>query len=322
MIADSNGIIYCLCKDYVFPLKMTSNLVKGFFLINGLAVAFGGVLVNFFENYLPTSVSKIFRYGKFCSNVKNKFLEKLEVPKRWFKHFYTFAGPFSTAALVLVYYRYYQSDKLPDIVVKILKFLMGQPTLSLIPAENTIFALILLTIHCWKRYYETHYISVFSNAYMNFTFYIIGLFHYLGTIVSIVGESYDITKDTKVDVNWTRLSLTEYTCATVLLISTYMQYRTNIILANLRKDKKGIVVTTNYKMPEGELFNLISGPLQLTEIIIYICLSIILRKAYTFHYVSFWVIMNQVECAYLSHQWSVKTFKNYTNRKIILPFIF
>jgi 3-oxo-5-alpha-steroid 4-dehydrogenase 3 len=91
------------------------------------------------------------------------------------------------------------------------------------------------------------------------------------------------------------LNFIEYMCAVILLISTYMQYRTNIILANLRKDRKGVVVSTNYKIPQGELFNWISGPLQLTEIIIYTCLSIILRNASTFHFVTFWVIMNQVE---------------------------
>jgi 3-oxo-5-alpha-steroid 4-dehydrogenase 3 len=54
--------------------------------------------------------------------------------------------------------------------------------------------MVLLTIHCWKRYYETHYINVYSNVYMNFSLYLIGLLHYLGTVVSIIGESYDVTE--------------------------------------------------------------------------------------------------------------------------------
>ena len=52
--------------------------------------------------------------------------------------------------------------------------------------------MIVFTIHCWKRYYETHYISVFSDVYMNFAIYLIGLFHYYGSIIAIVGESQNI----------------------------------------------------------------------------------------------------------------------------------
>ncbi|KAG5344243.1 PORED reductase, partial [Acromyrmex heyeri] len=51
-------------------------------------------------------------------------------------------------------------------------------------------------------------------------------------------------------------------------------------------------------------------------------LSVILWQASTFHYVTFWVISNQVASAYLSHQWYHKTFTNYPKeRKIIIPYI-
>lgn len=60
----------------------------------------------------------------------------------------------------------------------------------LVPAENVFLALIIFTIHCWKRYYESHYISVYSNVHMSFSVYLIGIFHYFGTIISIVSEAY------------------------------------------------------------------------------------------------------------------------------------
>lgn len=74
-----------------------------------------------------------------------------------------------------------------------------------------------------------------------------------------------------------------------------MQYRSNVILANLRKDKKGNVVTKKYKVPNGELFNFVTAPLQLTEIILYLCLNCILKSASTFYFVTAWVILNQVK---------------------------
>lgn len=155
---------------------------------------------------------------------------------------------------------------------------------------------------------------------------------------------------TDINLDWSRLSMLDCTCTFIFLASTYLQYRSNIILSNLRKDKKGVVVTKKYKIPHGELFDYVSAPLQLTEIIMYLCLSVILRSASTFHFVTLWVVVNQVsdifciqilfikyftkltivcafllqmECAYLSHEWSLRTFENYPkSRKIIIPYVF
>lgn len=55
-------------------------------------------------------------------------------------------------------------------------------------------AITIFTIHCWKRFYESHFISVYSDQYMNFSVYLLGLFHYFGTTVSIMGESRDFLK--------------------------------------------------------------------------------------------------------------------------------
>lgn len=59
----------------------------------------------------------------------------------------------------------------------------------LVPAENVILAIIILNIHCWKRAYETFYVSVFSDQKMNLSSYFIGFIHYAGVFLSIIGES-------------------------------------------------------------------------------------------------------------------------------------
>lgn len=68
----------------------------------------------------------------------------------------------------------------------------------------------------------------------------------------------------------------------------------NFILAGLRKNEHGDVVTKEYKIPVDELFNYITCPLQLMEILIYLMLSAILWQASTFHCNTFFVLMNQV----------------------------
>lgn len=73
-----------------------------------------------------------------------------------------------------------------------------------------------------------------------------------------------------------------------------MQLESNFILARLRKNQYGDVVTKEHKIPIGGLFNYISNPLQLTEILMYLMLSGILWQASTFHYVTLFVIINQV----------------------------
>ncbi|XP_014216816.1 polyprenol reductase [Copidosoma floridanum] len=299
------------------------NLVKLSFLFNALSVGFVGMLINLFESYIPAFVSKIFRHGKFSADVKDAFLDMCEVPKRWMQHFYILAAPLSTFSLSLLIYRYFLGNKLPKLFNDYFGCMIGTSTPALIPPENVILAITLLSMHCWKRFYECYFLSVFSDVKMSFVIYLVGHCHYIGAVTSIVGESRQLLTDTKVLLNWTKLTYLEILCSIVFLISTYLQYKSNLILASLRKDKKGNVVTKKHKIPKGELFEYVTSPLQFTEICLYVCLSIILKAGSTFHFVTLWVIINQVECAYLSHVWYSSTFENYPkSRKIILPFIF
>lgn len=73
-----------------------------------------------------------------------------------------------------------------------------------------------------------------------------------------------------------------------------MQLKTNFILANLRKNMHGDIVSFKHKIPFDGLFKYIAAPLQLQEILIYLMLSMILWRASTFHIVTIWVVVNQV----------------------------
>lgn len=91
------------------------------------------------------------------------------------------------------------------------------------------------------------------------------------------------------------ITIIELICMLICLWSSYTQLKSNFILARLRKNQHGDVITKEHKIPFGGLFKYISNPLQFTEIIIYIMLSVILRQASTFHYITIWVIINQVK---------------------------
>lgn len=59
----------------------------------------------------------------------------------------------------------------------------------LVSSVNVLVALLLLTIQCWRRLYETFCVSVFSEARMNITHYVAGFVHYFAAATAIVSEA-------------------------------------------------------------------------------------------------------------------------------------
>lgn len=54
---------------------------------------------------------------------------------------------------------------------------------------SSLLALSLLTLQAWRRFYETWFVSVYSNTQMNLSHYIVGYFHYFGSVMAILAES-------------------------------------------------------------------------------------------------------------------------------------
>ncbi|XP_071576829.1 polyprenal reductase-like [Temnothorax nylanderi] len=301
---------------------MDINIMRTIFIFNSVNAILMGLSGNFLEPYLPVLVKRAYLYGKFSVRTPHIIATKLEVPKRWFRHFYIFCAPLLTITLCLVVYKYLYNANVPEIVFTLLDTLLGTSRKPLISAEDAILAFVIYNIHCWKRLYETCYVSIFSDQKIHVSVYLVGYIHYIGLILCIIGESEGFVKGSHASVNLHKVTIVKLVCALICLWSSYMQLKINFILANLRKNTYGDVVSLGYKIPSDGLFKHIAGPLQLQETLIYLMLSVILWQASTYHYVTLWVILNQVESASLSHQWYRKTFKNYPKeRKIIIPYI-
>lgn len=281
-----------------------------------------GTLVIYAEDHLPVLIRHSFHYGKHGINIYHPLLALVQVPKRWFKHFYVFAIQASTFSLVLICYKYFMNGKIPEIIYRLLDASLGKSRKALISPECGFLAMTLLTIHCWKRFYETHYVNVFSDKKINILHYIVGYLHYVGAIISIVGELHGFVRDSDKSIDWHSLTFLQIVCANILLLSSWVQLQSNFILVNLRKSNNKVVFD-GYKIPHGGLFEYLSSPLQLTEILIYLSLSVILWQGSTFHYCTLWVIINQVVCALMEHKWYQQTFQNYPKkRKILIPYLF
>ncbi|XP_046429731.1 polyprenol reductase isoform X4 [Neodiprion fabricii] len=301
---------------------MEVNLVRAIFIFNSITVTILGLLDAFAETYLPIAITSTYRYGRYAAEGKAALIPPIEVPKRWFKHFYEFAAPLSTYTLLITLRFYLGVGNVPVNILQILDILFGVNRQSLVSPEHTTLALVLVTIHCWKRFYETHYVSIFSNVKINLSHYIVGFVHYVGTISCLIGESNGFFKGSRPIVNWNGLTYIDYSCSIIFLWATYKQLICNKILSNLRKNKKGETVTLQHKIPKGDLFEYISSPLQLSEILVYLMLTIILRNSQTFYYIFLWVLLNQVATGLLGHWWYVESFKEYPKqRRALIPWI-
>ncbi|XP_015596120.1 polyprenol reductase [Cephus cinctus] len=301
---------------------MDLNPIQLVFLANSVFVAGVGILIHLIEPHLPILLTRTYRYGKSSVKLEQPVVARVEVPKRWFAHFYAFSAPVSTIVLALIVYRYFYNGIPPEIIYQTLDRFFDKSRKPLVPAANTLLAGALLTIQCSKRFYESYFVSIFSDGKMNLIHYAAGFIHYVGAITCIIGESEGFVRGSQDVTKLTQLTLLDYGSAFVFLWSCYKQLRSNYILVALRKNEKGVVVTKGYKVPHGELFEYISAPLQFTEILMYVSLDVILWKSRSYHYVFWWVLINQCECALTSHRWYQKTFKNYPkNRKALIPLV-
>ena len=86
-------------------------------------------------------------------------------------------------------------------------------------------------------------------------------------------------------------------------------------LISLRKEKMG------YKIPNGKLFNLVSCPNYLGEIIEWFGFFILVPSIASLSFF-LWTSFNLIPRALNHHEWYNEKFKNYPkNRKAVIPFI-
>lgn len=89
------------------------NLINLLFLQLTFVIVVLGTLMNSIEKYLPISIKQMFRYGKhaYKGNQSDKLVEKIEIPKAWFSHFYVFALIWSWSLTILAVSVYFFNYK-------------------------------------------------------------------------------------------------------------------------------------------------------------------------------------------------------------------
>ncbi|XP_023704176.1 polyprenol reductase [Cryptotermes secundus] len=305
-------------------MNMEFNLLKIGFSLMTIFVVVMGCLINNIEKYMPVFLTQTFRHGKFAYQGKPSQLKIIEVPKSWFRHFYVFASVYTTLSLILTFGIYFLSWELSPWLVTLLDLLASSNRKANVSAVSSLLALSLLTIQAWRRFYETWFVSVFSNTRMNFSHYIVGFIHYFGSVTAILAESPGFIDDKGLTAIFQlkEITLGNIYGSVLFLWAFCCQYKAAVLLANLRKNKKGSIVTLEHRVPHGDWFELVSSPHNMAEILMYLALTFILFGSNTWPVVFLWVLSNQVETALLTHWWYKSNFKDYPPmRKAVIPYV-
>ncbi|KAH7517728.1 hypothetical protein FEM48_Zijuj09G0095100 [Ziziphus jujuba var. spinosa] len=242
--------------------------------------------------------------------------EKFTVPQKFFSHFYVVAMVWTTFLLVTTWIYAYRMAPIvskPFHYYTITSHLTGgshifswHKTYSS-PMEyrygiwQSVFLLLLMEIHVSRRLYETIQVFDYSpSARMHIFGYLTGLFFYIAAPLSLccncapevykfmlngvaqfIVEGKNYVSDIEFDwwvfvISLLKLRWHQWIGAAIFLWGWIHQLRCHAILGSLRDHKEQ---TSEYVIPHGDWFQIVSSPHYLAEIVIYAGLVVASRGA-------------------------------------------
>ncbi|XP_015676666.1 polyprenol reductase [Protobothrops mucrosquamatus] len=271
------------------------------------------------------------RYGKTkaAGGQRPVLLQIFDVPKRWFYHFYIVSVTWNGFLLLLFMQCVLFSRAFPFWIRGLLDVLdEAKEDRSVHHLENgaeflsAFLVCFLVWVNSCRRLQECLHISIYSGGVIHFVHYCFGLFYYvlvgLTVLCQVPAKSRE-GKDHSLMVCWYHvLGLVMFCWASV------HQHRCHVILANLRKDKSGKVVSLDHSIPFGDWFEMVSCPHYFAEFLIYTSMAV----TFGFYNLTWWLVVtyvffNQALSAVLCHEYYLNKFKHYPKyRKAYVPFIF
>ena len=165
--------------------------------------------------------------------------------------------------------------EVPDEIQDSLNFVCSQKRTGGTSPAQLVLALSLLSLQVFRRLYECAFINQASNSTMNITHYIVGFAHYFCTATGYLCEAPGFLPDYSSaplsELSVSTISLPAWLASIVFLGAWYQQLQTHKTFAQLKRKN-----SAGHSIPEGGLFELVSCPHYLCEIIIYTSLLIIL----------------------------------------------
>lgn len=167
-----------------------------------MLVCISGFLVIRYSDLLPNFVHRMVKYGK-SAEAHDGRVEFLELPKRYFFHFYSMALMFYLFLASMVINMYFDINLFGDrlqILSPVVKTVLDNFTnfnflfinyqrKATVSPESVIIGLSLLIIQVTRRLCECIMVSVYSDAKMNITHYMFGHMFYIGVGLSMLAEA-------------------------------------------------------------------------------------------------------------------------------------
>ncbi|XP_064917015.1 polyprenol reductase [Columba livia] len=268
----------------------------------------------------------LIRYGKTKRGCGQRpaWLRLLQVPKRWFTHFYVVSVLWNGFLLIWLFRAEFLGESLPSWIQPMHRALGRDSRSEGTDSESfsALLVLLLLWLHSCRRLAECLWTSVFSSGVIHVVQYCFGIVYYIAvgsTVLCQVPANVRNGKELSVQISW------YHVVGVVMYIwASLHQHRCLVILANLRRSKSGKVVSLSHSVPFGDWFERVSCPHYFAELLIYVSMAITLG----FHNVTWWcvvmyVLFNQALAAVLCHEFYQKNFSSYPkHRKALIPFIF
>lgn len=308
--------------SYVIDFLFEWNLCILMFTFYTLVISVSGLAVHFSKQIpVPDFFLQAFKFGKMAHDARPwKIISMMEVPKRWFFHFYITASVVITMTALQMWSIYTMGNPLSHWTSFTLDVLTVQHRKSTVSATDAGVSLLLLMLHIFRRLYENLCVSVFSSSHMNILHYLVGHTHYIGAIALMIAEAPGFDNDSP-DIAITALQAHHVLGFVLYIIGFTMQHQSLRKLAGLRKNS-GEHVKHEHKMPEGGMFEYLSCPHMFAEVLVYIGILIVLQGHTGWLVVTIWVLSNQIQVALMNHSWYVGTFKDYPkHRRAIFPFV-
>ncbi|XP_006898148.1 PREDICTED: polyprenol reductase [Elephantulus edwardii] len=270
----------------------------------------------------------LIRYGKtkHAGPQRPAACQAFDIPKRYFAHFYIISVMWNGFLLWCLAQSLFLGAPFPDWLHGLLRILGATQYQGGELALSSFLVLVFLWLHSLRRLFECTYVSVFSNAVIHVVQYGFGLFYYILIGLTVLSQVpldgqkvYVIGKNLLMQARWFHIL-----GMMMFVWSSAHQYKCHVILSNLRRNKAGVVIHCNHRIPFGDWFEYVSSPNYLAELMIYVSMGV----TFGFYNTTWWLVVtyvffNQALAAVLNHSFYKSKFVSYPkHRKAFLPFLF
>nr|XP_021506640.1 polyprenol reductase isoform X3 [Meriones unguiculatus] len=235
----------------------------------------------------------LLRYGKTKQSgpQRSAVCRAFDVPKRYFSHFYVISVLWNGYLLWLLSQSLFLGAPFPNWLRTLLRtlgatqFRVGELALS------AFLVLVFLWVHSLRRLFECFCISIFSNAVIHIVQYCFGLVYYVLVGLTVLSQVpmddknvYVLGRNLLKQARWFHIL-----GMMMFFWSSAHQYKCHVILSNLRRNKKGVIIHCQHRIPFGDWFEYVSSANYLAELMIYISMAV----TFGFYNLTWWLVVMQ-----------------------------